>query len=204
MGLAASAALVGACSQTPTPDPPGLALYTEYCAECHGAEGISTDGNPAAPNLAGQGLLRVADDDYLFENIARARPGPGSEGRDVGRSDAFGEAYGGPLGDDEIRAIIDHIRQWQTEPSIVLEPYRADGDARAGAAIYAVCAPCHGSDGWSNRAPSLAGSTLQDTASDAFLRHTILNGRPGCEMAGFDLTEDEIADLVAHIRTLGR
>lgn len=180
----------------------GGKLYEEHCAECHGLDGISTDGNPAAPNLAGQGLLTVADDEFLFENIARPRPGADSEGRDVASSQAFAVENGGPLTEDQIRDVIAYLRQWQTEPSVELEPYTAHGDPRAGAPIYNVCAPCHGADGWSSRAPSLAGETLQDTASDAFFRHTILYGRPGCEMAGFDLDDREIADLIAHIRSL--
>jgi elongation factor G len=60
--------------------------------------------------------------------------------------------------------------------------------------VYAEnCESCHGRDGWGSvsgnitLAPALAGATFQETATDAFIRHSILNGRPGTTMPLFGL-----------------
>ena len=93
--------------------------------------------------------------------------------------------------------LLPSVETVKTEPSVTLEPYTADGAPDAGKKTYdEQCASCHGFDGWSAEAPSLAGIVLQETASDAFLRYATLMGRPGTTMPGFKLEDQEMADLI--------
>lgn len=206
--------LTAGCATTPPAEPTplgaganalaeGAAFYQEHCAECHGADGESTADNPASPNLNSQGLLSIADDAFLNANMSRSRPGANAPESGFAEMDAFAQDYGGPLTSAQIESVVAHVRAWQTEQTINLPPYTAEGAASRGAATYQVCASCHGQQGWSEIAPSLAGATLQETASDSFLRHTILHGRPGTEMVGFDLQSPDVADLIQHVRALG-
>lgn len=77
------------------------------------------------------------------------------------------------------------------------QPHQAARDASvdadvarlAGKALYGVlCAPCHGADGRgyaADRAPSLVSPTFLESASDDFLRQSIVTGRPGTSMAAY-------------------
>lgn len=193
--------VLSGCAGTETPSPEA-ALYIQYCAVCHGEDGRTMPDLPSTPNLNSQGLLTVVDDAFLAESIARGRPGENSRGKPGTKMSAYGEEYRGPLTTREIDQIVAHIRSWQTAPSIDLPAYTSDGDPASGQEVFTVCVPCHGPEGWSAAAPSLAGATFRDIASDAFIRHTVLNGRPGTTMPGFKLDEQEVADLIAFIRSL--
>jgi len=180
----------------------GAALYGRFCAVCHGADGVSVP-ETHAPRLRSDALLAIADDRFLTRTIALGRPGANGGDRRGTKMTAFGAEVGGPLGEAEIDRIVAHLRGWQTVPAETLPEYTAAGDPATGGEIYtARCASCHGTDGWGTEAPRLAGATFQQTASDAFIRRTILGGRPGTAMVAFDLSEAEVANLVAFIRTL--
>jgi cytochrome c oxidase cbb3-type subunit 3 len=181
----------------------GAALYAKYCALCHGADGLTVDSVKNAPHLNSQGLLTVADDVFLFQTIKHGRPGAAVPDKPGTKMPAYGVDRSRILDDRQIEAIVAHIRAWQTEPSVTLEPYTAEGDPATGAALYAeACATCHGPDGWGIEAPRLAGETFQATASDAFIRHATQHGRAGTEMKAFPYDETQLADLIAFIRTL--
>jgi len=195
--------LTAGCTDAATPEPtPEEALYLRFCAVCHGADGRTVPGMASTPHLNSQGLLTVVDDAFLTASIARGRPGENGRDKPGTKMSVYGEEHGGPLSSEEIAQIVRHVRTWQTAPSVELPPYRARGDPDNGRTVYTLCVPCHGQDGWSTTAPSLAGRTLQETASDAFLRHAVLHGRPGTAMPGFRLSEQDLADLIAFVRTL--
>lgn len=182
----------------------GAVLYLQYCAVCHGPDGGAAAGVVNAPLLNSQGLLAVADDAFLAAAIREGRPGEAARGRPGTKMPAFGSERGRILTEAQIEAIVRHIRAWQTEPSVPLAPYAAEGSPAAGAATYARdCGVCHGPDGWGTEAPRLAGPVFQQTASDAFIRHTIRHGRPGTRMQGLAYDDRTMDDLVAFIRTLG-
>jgi cytochrome c oxidase cbb3-type subunit III len=65
----------------------------------------------------------------------------------------------------------------------------ADVSGLAGQALYLkLCAPCHGADakGYAaDHAPSLVNPTFLESASDDFLRRSIMAGRPGTSMAAY-------------------
>lgn len=147
--------------------------------------------------------MAAADDAFLYAAIAQGRPGEAARGAPGTKMSAFAAERGPLLSDAEVRAVIAYIRGWQVVPPVVLEPYAAAGNAAAGRATYdTYCAACHGPDGWGVDAPRLAGPVFQASASDAFIRHVIRRGRVDSEMAAFDFEEDEMADLIAFIRTL--
>jgi cbb3-type cytochrome c oxidase subunit III len=187
-------------AKVPTLD--GATLYAQMCALCHGDQGQGYAA-PGSTALNNPDFLATASDEYLFQNIARGRPGT--------RMSAWSVAHGGPLSDAQIQAVVQFIRDWQTEPQVDVSDVVVKGDASRGAEVYArECAVCHGEAGEgldeSPRAPlgapSLNNPVFLATASDGFIRHAIANGRRGTVMQPYAglLTDQEIDDLVAFIR----
>src|SRR3569623_3363955 len=82
-----------------------------------------------------------------------------------------------------------------------------------GAALFGrLGAQCHGADGKgykSDHAPSLVNPTFLASASDAFLRQSIVHGRPGTAMAGYGkevggpLDVNAVGSLIAWLRSHG-
>ena len=150
-----------------------------------------------SPQLNNPTFLASASDEFLVQSIANGRPGT--------KMSAFGATNGGPLSDAQILLIVAHLRQWQPVGLPAPEPVTGRGDAAPGKPVYeATCAACHGTDGRSDTAPDLANPELQAVADDAFLRYAILRGRPGTTMVPANLSEQEMADVIAYIRTLGQ
>ena len=91
------------------------------------------------------------------------------------------------------------------------EAASAGPDLEAGAAAYAqYCSLCHGDEGEgykADQANALNHPEFLATATDAFIRHAIVRGRPGTTMsawhqdAGGPLDDKGVDDLVAFIRT---
>jgi mono/diheme cytochrome c family protein len=86
----------------------GEELYAEHCADCHGAEGEGGEikdrpGEVTAP-INSEDSLVTHFDDTIAQIISFGQPGEGMQ--------AFGRAYGGPLSDQQIRAIIAFMRSW--------------------------------------------------------------------------------------------
>jgi len=87
------------------------------------------------------------------------------------------------------------------EPADAARSARAD--AAAGKPIFERhCAPCHGMSGSGGRGPRLNRSYLPHAPDDTELRSVITNGiPPGMPDASY-LSDDEIANVAAHIRSL--
>jgi mono/diheme cytochrome c family protein len=74
------------------------------------------------------------------------------------------------------------------------------------------CSPCHGKDGQPNKVFAKQGvrsfkdAEWQEATTDEQIEKSIREGKKGTMMAGFEkqLTDDEITDLVAYIRDLGK
>ncbi len=100
----------------------GRALYSRYCAECHGRDGKGVAG----VELRSREFLE-REGDAALKRIAR-------EGH--GGMPAFGRAAGGPLTDDQIRALAAYLK------------LSAEGIAVGGKEIFeGYCAVCHGPQG---------------------------------------------------------
>jgi mono/diheme cytochrome c family protein len=81
----------------------GAPLYASACASCHGERGDGKEG----PALANPRFLAAATDRYLIETVRRGRRGTSMP--------AFAAAspQHRTLGDDEVLAIVAHIRTWE-------------------------------------------------------------------------------------------
>jgi len=180
------------------PDTAGIdaeALYTTYCAFCHGDNGqgyVSDNANA----LAHPEFLRIADDDFVRTAIIEGRPGTPMS--------PWGAERGGPLDAAEVEAITQYIRAWADAEPLDLDDVVVDGSALRGQGPYAVhCAACHGDEGQGVSAISLNNPWFLATASDGFIQHTIVNGRPGTPMPSYQgtLSDQAIADITALIRS---
>lgn len=77
--------------------------------------------------------------------------------------------------------------------------------ADAGADLFREhCAPCHGPKGEGGRGANLAVRRLPRAPDDATLGAIIAQGIPGTEMPVTRMTDQERADLIAFVRSLGQ
>ena len=197
--LALAALLLGSCARTTPPANPivekGKQLYATYCATCHG---VGRNGYVAdnAPSLRTEGFLATASDPFLQAAIARGRPGTAMA--------AYGRALGGPLAPEDVDAIIALLREGGPR-RIDLSPAPVVGSASNGKVVYdAMCTRCHGTQTQRGTAVHLANPILLETASDAFLRHAVVEGRPPTSMVAWQgaLQPKQIDDVVAYLRSM--
>ncbi|HSG92043.1 MAG TPA: c-type cytochrome [Pseudomonadales bacterium] len=170
-------------------------LYQQYCALCHGEDrtGYRADH---APSLRSASLLATAYPRFLYTTIGYGRANTAMEG--------YSTEMGGPLERDDIRLLVRWLGQVEGVETVELDSTPIEGDAVAGAAIYAArCAECHGADGQGVTAPSLGDAGLLANADDAFLKYAVVNGRDGTPMVSFaaELGEAGVDDVVAYLRT---
>ena len=73
-----------------------------------------------------------------------------------------------------------------------------EGDATNGAEVYAVnCAGCHGADGGGGSGPNIQGEDSEEEVASV-----ILEGEDSMPSFDGDLTDQEIADVVAFVTTV--
>jgi mono/diheme cytochrome c family protein/rhodanese-related sulfurtransferase len=209
-GLALAGAGCNSGSATPAPAPQqaprdattadadltqlaGKPLYLALCAPCHGADarGYAADH---APSLVNPTFLESASDDFLRRSIFAGRPGTSMA--------AYSQALGGPLDAAGIDRLVRFLRDQgpAVKPMLAL----ALGDVATGAVVYAKrCVVCHGDDKKRGEAVSLANPQFQAAATDPFVRHAIVNGRPGTKMEAFagTLSDADIDGVVAYVRS---
>lgn len=103
-----------------------------------------------------------------------------------------------------------------TSPTLRAEdPPPAVGDATSGAGIYKrYCRGCHGVDGQGDglvfmpHVNNLTKKGYIDQLPDQYLRHVVLNGGESVGKSAYmpsfagTLSEQQIADVIAHVRTL--
>ncbi|HEX5637945.1 MAG TPA: c-type cytochrome [Gammaproteobacteria bacterium] len=183
----------------------GHALYQNNCGACHGLDGHGGVGIP----LALASFQAQASDDYLARTIRHGRPG-----RIMPR---FTE-----LTDNEIKAIIRHIRSWQ--PGIKPPVYHdkpIPGNTANGKKLFdRHCSSCHGVDAVGGHGtgvmfsrphdlpivpPALNNSGFLASATDAMIHRVIEQGRHNTPMPAaesFGISPAYINDIVAYIRQL--
>jgi mono/diheme cytochrome c family protein/rhodanese-related sulfurtransferase len=174
---------------------PGKPMYLALCKPCHGADakGYAADH---APSLINPTFLESASDDFLRRSIRAGRPGTSMA--------AYGKSYGGPLDDAGIERLVRFLRE--QGPAARALPATTAGDVAVGAAVYTKrCVACHGDASVRGEAVSLVNAGFLSDASDAFVRHAIVHGRPGTKMEAFAgaLSDAEIDGVVSYVRTLG-
>jgi mono/diheme cytochrome c family protein len=182
-------------------------LYKENCAGCHGVDGTL---GPAPP-LNDPNFLSIVPDAVVLGLIAGGRPGTPMP--------AFARNKGGPLTDDQVKAIAAGIKpRWGSDaparsdlPSYAIGADAVAGDKERGRKVFArACAPCHGSngEGKDEQAGAIRDPDFLKLISDQCLRRYAITGRPDLGMPGFadkrgrasdfqPISAAELADLVA-------
>ena len=157
----------------------GGTLYTENCAECHGADatggGAPSPYNPEeswpAPNLTTiaaryENNPNITDiRDYVINTLEHGRPGTPMP--------TWGAAYGGPWNDQQIEEVTDWILSKQVDDAT--EPQTSSLSGRE--LFEGNCARCHGEDGRSGGGrpgPSLVG--VFERHSPETIRAILQNG----------------------------
>ncbi|MBI5653743.1 MAG: c-type cytochrome [Chloroflexi bacterium] len=186
----------------------GKDVYLKNCAVCHGDRGQGRIGATLAkefPSIRQNALVKEIISNGVAGSVMSA----------------WAKGKGGPLSDAEIDDLVAFVnslgRQAPTAPTGPTAtpaplppppPSFPPGDATRGTKVYAEnCAVCHG-----ERGEGRVGATLQKEWSgidpEKFLDATIARGVAGSRMpawakfAGGPLSEQEIADSAAYIRTL--
>lgn len=187
-----------------TPLEVGQNLFASNCASCHGDFGEGGP-NPARPGetivpISTAEFLKTRDDFTLRSIIAQGQPNFGMS--------PFGAAYGGPLDDASLDAIVAYLRSWEKKPPVELPPEiavaRVSLDAQS---IYSqLCTQCHGAQGEGGVGPALSDPGFQKKNTDQDIFNTIDKGHATTSMIawGAVLTPDQIQKLVAYIRQLGQ
>jgi mono/diheme cytochrome c family protein len=180
----------------------GQEYFADNCAICHGDFGEGGH-NPArvddviAPISTAE-YLKTRDDFTLRSIISQGQPNFGMS--------PFGSAYGGPMDDDQIDAIVAYMRSWEDNPPVELPPeVDTSKVSLSGPEIYAdLCAQCHGPDGRGSIGPSLRDPQFRSQNSPDDIFKTIDLGHEATAMIGWGeiLTSQQIQELVDFILQL--
>jgi len=183
--------------------PNGEQLYSTHCSACHGPNG---DGGVGVP-LSLPDFQYGVTNDYLEKTIRLGRPGR--------IMPAFTK-----LKDDEVKAIIKHLRNWAPGKPFKYSDKKINGDLKHGKQLYVKnCAACHGANGEGGKgtgvtfsrprdlpviAPALNNSGFLASAPDLMIKTVLMNGREGTPMLSFlkqGLSEKDIDDVVTYVRS---
>ncbi len=186
------------------PKTDGESLYKMYCVACH------SDGKTSIydeifqrtiPAIMNPAFTKTIDDRYLKEIIMEGRKGTQMT---AWKTEAAG------LTDKEINEIVRYITR--DRPAGKPEPFEYSQFATSiknGEDLYKMrCALCHGDDGKGGK--RRVGINLRLKYADPeFIAMTLRDGRAGTPMASFGekgvgLKDQEIADVVAYVRTLSK
>lgn len=171
------------------------ARYQQYCALCHGPDRAGYV-NDHAPSLKSPQLFAAGFPYIIGEAIAYGRPGT--------PMGAYSDEMGGPLTRADIRQLTMWLGEQAGAAPLDLPDGSVAGDVALGAKIYAEnCASCHGDQGQGGTGTALGNATMLALTPDAFIRHTVENGRDGTPMLAFrnTLTAAQIDGVTAFIRS---
>ncbi|UCD99090.1 MAG: c-type cytochrome [Chloroflexota bacterium] len=183
----------------------GQELYVQNCAPCHGEFG---EGGPN-PSRAGDIIFPISTADYLKTRddftlrsvIAQGQPNFGMS--------PFGSAFGGPLEEENIDAIVAYIRSWEANPPVELPPEvvidlgQQETVTLDTKQIYdQLCSQCHGINGEGGVGPSFENAQFQATRTDTQLFNAINIGHEATSMIGWGevLSAEQIQQIVQLIR----
>ncbi len=182
----------------------GEGLYRMYCIACHTTGKYSVYDEifkRSIPAVMSSDFIKTIDDEFLGKII--------KEGRENTQMTAWKPDAAG-LTENEINRIIKYMTQ--NRPGEKPDPFGFSNfktDIKSGQKIYEIrCALCHGlmaRGGEGFLGIDLTNSVIQ-SADPEFLAITVRDGRGGTTMVpfgekGLKLGDQEIADVVAYIRT---
>lgn len=180
----------------------GQLIFLENCASCHGdfgegGENPGRTGDVIAPISTAE-YLKTRDDATIRAIISQGQPNFGMS--------PFGTAFGGPLEEEQIDALVTFIRSWEADPPVELPPELPSNIvALDGVDLYLeVCSQCHGFSGEGDTGPSLRDYDFRtfNTSEDIFT--TINQGHEATDMIawGAILSSEQIQELVGFIEEL--
>lgn len=186
----------------------GASLFTMYCSGCHGTGQQSIYDevlNRTIPAITNAAFLRLIDD-YSLKSII-------DDGRSGTQMTAWKNTASG-LKKEELEQIREYISKSRPSQIVGLFGYNAKNrDVARGKTTYEQrCNFCHGDDGKGGGRKlglNLRNPTVQNVLSPEFLANTVLHGRKGTPMPSFGpegegLSNREIADVVAYVKTLSK
>jgi cytochrome c oxidase cbb3-type subunit 3 len=161
-------------------------LFLNNCAQCHGSDGRGSKGFP-----------NLADNDWLYGGTPEAVIASITQGRG-GMMPPMAAAVGSA---DDVANVVQYVLSLSgkaTDPA----------SASLGAVKFAVCAGCHGADGYGNQAigaPNLSDRTWLYGGSVDAIRHTIDQGRHGVMPAHESkFSSSQIRLLSAYVLGMGQ
>ena len=182
----------------------GKRLYEQNCIFCHQADAIGKPG--IAPSLRNPEFLSVASNKFLLSTIRDGRVGTGMP------------PYS-HMGKENIESIVAYLRTHaklgDRSASVDAQPASQGDPSRGKVRFDELCLTCHGThgDGYSagGTGTAIGKAGFLSKVSDGFIRTTIKDGRSNTRMLGFsgagptqmaDLSEGEIDDIIAYLRTV--
>jgi len=170
--------------------------YQKYCTLCHGAD---REGGAAdyAPSLKSKSLMSTIPLNFLASSIGFGRPNTAMA--------PYLADSGGPMSMKDIFNLAIWLKYKAGHETIELSMEAIDGDLKTGSRLFAQkCSECHGAKAEGLTAPALANPAFLAFATDAYIKHAIVNGREETEMKAFktQLSQEQIDDLTAYIRSL--
>ena len=218
----------------------GASVYVTYCTRCHGTQAQGITG--VAPSLRDEYFFtkRIAEigwqgslEDYIVSVVTVGRQVSTRPELYVGSGKpamiTWSEKFGGPLREDQIRAVAAFIMNFEPyalgqvpTPVSLLPPVDESTPEGRGRAVFvaAGCVACHTATGVSsgtigpvlNGVATRAATRVPGLAAEEYIRQSILT--PSAYVVegfangimpqtfGQTLTEEQINDLVAFLLTL--
>jgi len=170
----------------------GRDLFFDNCTLCHGQRGEGDVG----PVLNDKPFLAENSDERIYSLIATGVPGT--------EMPAWGQAYGGPFTDEQIRQLVALMRSWEPKAIDHQAPLEPPDAARGQVIFETKCVTCHGEDGQgTDDAPRLNDPENLSKFDDDWYINTITHGRPaqGMPTWGTVLSPQDIRDVVAMFRS---
>jgi len=203
-------AILAASAQTATDEQvqQGAELYAQFCAVCHGENGMGRVGATLAKDWPS-----VRPDLDIRTTIAN--------GVQNALMPAWSQARGGPLTDQEIDSLVAFIMTWGSSGAPNFTPAATftalppvtplpdiEGDTTRGAVLFQQnCIMCHGEAGQGKIGKTLA-KDWSAVRPDLFISNAIANGVQNTAMPawsqanGGPLADQEINDLTAYVLAL--
>lgn len=172
----------------------GAEVYGANCASCHGAAGSGA----IAPAIGAKDFLESVNDRQLAQLIAVGIPGS--------EMVAYANDFGGPLTSEEIKSVTTYLRSLEEDaPAMANWRTPLDDSSLSGQNLYVLaCSRCHGVDLKGDTAlgyPNISQGSITQMESDDWIIARISDGYQEMPKFGRVLTQDQIASIVAFMRT---
>ena len=180
----------------------GRQIFVENCSSCHGDFG---EGGPN-PSLQGDVIAPISTAEYLGTRDDITLKSIISQGQPNFGMSPFGLAYGGPLDESEIDALVSYIRSWEENPPVEVPPeISSETVALTGPETFQnLCSQCHGANAEGGIGPSLRSEEFREENSQEDVFSSINIGHEATSMIAWGeiLSAQQIDDIVNFILSL--